>query len=100
MSSRKRSATKVFERFSGSPGFNTKKTLGSHKKLPKAPKEVKQEVFSFHQKDTAENIVFADDMINGIPQVKAGTLEKLVQRLTHEEYLGSCIQFRVQFFSN
>lgn len=89
MSARRK--TKTFERFSNSPGFNTKKTVGGHKRLPKAPEVPKQEVYSFHGGDTVENIIFQDEKIDGRPQVKAGTLEKLVQRLTHEEYLGKCL---------
>lgn len=87
MSSRPRK-TKTFDRFSTSPGFNAKKTLGAHSRLPKAPEKPKQEVYSFHEADTSENVIFADEKIDGRPQVKAGTLEKLVQRLTHEDYFG------------
>ena len=74
---------KPFERFSKSVGFNTKKTLGSYDRLPVPPPVPKQEVFSFHEEDSPDNIIFTEE-----EGIKAGTIEKLVQRLTHEDYLG------------
>ena len=76
----------VFKKFKDSPGFNTKRTLGNHNSLPKPPAAVVQEVYSFQEPDNESNLVI--ETINNKPQIKAGTIEKLVERLTHETQLG------------
>ena len=80
--------SRAFSTFKNSPGFNAKRTLGDRKSLPPAPPAVVQEVYTFLQPDSAENIVFTGESVNGKPQIKCGSLEKLVQRLTHETLLG------------
>ena len=84
----RQSSEEVFHRFAKSPGFNTNSTLGSYASLPPPPPRPQVEHYSFHDADSAENILLSEELVDGRPQIKAGTLEKLVQRLTHEEYLG------------
>ncbi len=48
-----------------------------------------EEEFAFSEPDSETNIIFtAETVTSNRPVVKAGTLEKLVQRLTYEEYPG------------
>ena len=69
------------EKFINKAGFNP---TGLHKmKLPPPPPPPKEEVYTFSANDRDDNVLFGNNNT-----VKAGTLEKLVERLTSEKYPG------------
>ena len=54
---------------------------------------------AFGAPDDAENIVFDQSTdASGIPQIKAATLAKLVERATHESYPGTSCCLRLKQF--
>ena len=69
------------EKFIGKNGFNPN---GLHKmKLPLPPPPPPKEVYTFQSEDLEENILYGNNNV-----VRAGTLEKLVERLTSEKVSG------------
>ena len=79
----------AFSRFSGSKGFNTGKKIGQTE-LPPAPPLPKISTYTFNTPDSEDNIIIGDEgvSIDAPVTIKAGTLEKLVERLTYEHYFG------------
>jgi len=51
------------------------------------PPPVEKKIYTFDQEDTEEYVVFTKDE-DGNLQIKGGTVEKIVERLTSEKYTG------------
>jgi len=77
----------VWERFANSPGFNLEKKLGNIT-LPPAPvSPISYVKYTFHTEDSEDNLIFTGSSNNdGHPVIKGANLEKLVERLTYEQY--------------
>jgi RasGEF domain/RasGEF N-terminal motif len=69
----------------GRSGSMSMGTSSDTEKLAKAP--VWPDSYPFSERDSPTNLLFLDDLVDGHPQVKAGTLVKLVERLTLPEYV-------------
>jgi len=53
--------------------------------------------YKFYDKDGEQNIIVEKQSGNGLDVIVAGTLPKLVERLTYEKYPGHIVLFKLSF---
>lgn len=82
---RKTMTLTLHQKYMNRKGYCADKTLNGLV-LPPPPPEPKPKVYTFSEPDSDSNILFGEVGANKYPVIKAGTLEKLVERLTYEKY--------------